>query len=763
MGIALRCPFLREGGLAMRKLMWFTIGFSAAGLSCGYFLQRQYYLPVIVCLSLLLVASLLFWLKWKQARLPVAVFLGAVIGFSCLFLYDEIYLSSVRNYDGQTGYVEFVALEDAKPTQYGSVVEASTKLDGKAYTVRVYINGEAAVSLGDTLAGAFTLHSCLPGGSRENSYNRGNSIFMTASAGKEITVQKATKLPVICWPAYIRQEITGILDGIFPEDVLGFARALLLGDTELIDYETDTAFKVSGIRHVIAVSGMHVTILFAVIYFLAGRRKLLVALLGLPTLLLFAAVVGFSPSISRACLMHGIMILSMLASKEYDGPTSLSFAVLVMLLLNPYTAANVGFQLSAACMMGIFGVAERTRTWLLSRRRLGRYPCKRLTGWFATSVSVSIGATVLTTPLCAVYFGTVSLVGVVTNLLTLWVITYIFYGIMLAVILGIVWLPLGVGLAWLVAWPMRYVLGTAKLLAKFPLAAVYTDSVYVVCWLLFSYILLGIYLLYRKKQPVVFGCCCAIGLCLAVFLSWFEIGQEDFRMTVLDVGQGQCILLQSDGKNYLVDCGGDSNEGAADSAARLLLSQGIDRLDGLILTHYDRDHAGGAAMLLSRIPADVLYLPNCPDDGTIAESLEQYDEGMILHVNSQHFLTFGGTKITLVPSDHGNLDNENGLCVLFQAENCDILITGDRSEDGELELMNNIDLPDLEVLIGGHHGSKCSTSTELLEKTRPELVIFSAGQDNPYGHPSAEVLERLSVLGSRYCCTSVDGTIVYRG
>ncbi len=747
----------------MRKLMWFVIGFAMAGLTGGYFLQRQYYLPAIAGLCVLLAAGLLLLLRCKCARMAVAVFLGAVTGFGCLFLFDEIYLSPVRNYDGQAGYAEFVALEGGKPTQYGSVVEAITRLDGRVYTVYVYLDGEAAISLGDTLAGEVTLHSCLPGGSRDSSYNRGNSIFMTASAGKELTVTKAHKLPLRCWPGYLRQEITGVIGSMFSEDVLGFARALLLGDTELINYETDTALKVSGIRHVIAVSGLHVTILFAVIYLFAGRRKLLTALLGLPMLFVFAAVVGFSPSVTRACLMHGIMILSMLISREYDGSTSLSFAVLVMLVMNPYTAVNVGFQLSVASMAGIFAFSERIRSWLLDRKRLGKFRCKRLCSWFAASVSVSIGATVFTTPLCALYFGTVSLIGVLTNLLTLWVITYIFYGIVLAALLGGLWSPVGMGLAWLVAWPMRYVLGTAKLLGKFPLAAVYTDSIYIVLWLVFAYVLLGVYLLYRKKQPAVLGCCCAISLFLAVFLSWLEPMQDDFRMTVLDVGQGQCILLQSEGKNYLVDCGGDSDTTAADSAARLLLSQGIDRLDGMILTHYDRDHAGGVQMLLSRVPADVLYLPNCPDDGTIAESLSRYDAGLVSYVNSQYFLSFGNTKITLVPSEPGNQDNENGLCVLFQAENCDILITGDRSQASELALMKSIELPDLEVLIGGHHGSKYSTSAALLEKTRPELVIFSAGADNPYGHPSAEVLQRLAAIGSHYCCTFDNGTIIYRG
>ena len=118
--------------------------------------------------------------------------------------------------------------------------------------------------------------------------------------------------------------------------------------------------------------------------------------------------------------------------------------------------------------------------------------------------------------------------------------------------------------------------------------------------------------------------------------------------------------------------------------------------------------------------------------------------------------------ITIVPSYSDNSDNESGLCVLFQTENCAILITGDRDEFGERMLLRSIDLPDLDALVVGHHGSKYSTGRALLEAARPEVAIISVGENNTYGHPAEETLERLKAYGCRVYRTDVHGTIIFR-
>ncbi len=234
---------------------------------------------------------------------------------------------------------------------------------------------------------------------------------------------------------------------------------------------------------------------------------------------------------------------------------------------------------------------------------------------------------------------------------------------------------------------------------------------------------------------------------------------DDCRITVLDVGQGQCILLQSDDRTYVVDCGGSYDTDAANAAAETLLSQGVRHIDGLILTHYDRDHAGGAAYLLQRVPADAIFAPPYPAGADGVNPLSAV--GFVSDILLETKISFGDTEITLFPPVVADSDNEASLAVLFRRGNCDILITGDRSCFGERLLMKQTCLPDIDILVAGHHGSADATCEELLAATMPEIAVISVGE-NSYGHPDEETLNRLEQFGCRIYRTDLDGTIIFR-
>ena len=749
----------------MRILMWLAIGFAAA-CAAGIYLASGFWL-LLLALFVLLGAAALWIIGSRWRKTAGLVLIGLLAGLLWLYGYDSLYLSKARSLDEQTLELYVQVSYYSYSTDYGIAADGKTELDGTAYRVRIYLDGSTALAPGDQVRGSFQLRYTGVGGAQEPTYHQGKGIFLLAYSTEPPAVTNCPEVPLRYFPAVLRRQITEVLDNIFPADTLAFARALLLGDSSLLSYQEDTAFQVSGIRHVIAVSGLHVSILFSMVYLLAGKRRGLTALLGIPVLLLFAGVAGFTPSINRACIMQGLMILAMLFEREYDPPTALSFAVVAMLAVNPLTITSVSFQLSAGCMVGIFLFSGKISGYLLEEKRLGPAKGKglraRLTRWLAGSVSVTLSAMTTTVPLCAWYFKAVSLIGILTNLLTLWVISFIFYGIIAACLLGAIWLPGGRVIAWCVAWPVRYVLLTAKTLAAFPLAAVYTCSVYIVAWLLFCYVLLAVFLCSKKKSPLLFVCCLAVTLGISVAASWAEPLLDDYRVTVLDVGQGQSILLQYHGQHYLVDCGGDSDEATADTVAELLLSQCVTRLDGVILTHYDRDHAGGLPLLLSRIGADRLYLPDAADSGGVREELEKQYADTIIWIQPASAVRCESMRLTLYAAEAGNTDNESSLCVLFQPENCDILITGDREISGEKELMTQVQLPELEILVVGHHGSKNAAGLELLKQTSPAVAVISVGQRNTYGHPSQDVLDRLALFECIIYRTDRDGTIIFRG
>ena len=745
----------------MRKLMWFTIGFALICGLCAYIPDGNWHTGVLIGAMVACAVTMAGTIRWKWLGRPACVLLGLCVGLVWFLLFQRSYLQPAVSLDGETITATVTAVDYTYDTGYGTGVDGEIEIDGKSYRIRIYLDGENEIAPGHRIIGTFRYRVTTAQSQEGATYHAGNGTFLLGYEVGKSTCAEYPAQTLLQKAAVLRRHMQELLKQCFPEDLAAFAQALLLGETHDLSYEVDTAFKISGIRHIVAVSGLHVTILYLLLSTITFKKRFLTALIAYPVLMLFAAVAGFTPSVTRACIMVGLMMLAQLLRREYDSPTALAFACMVILLRNPLAVTAVSFQLSAGCVAGILLFSEPIKQWLLKffpKHYTGKMR-KKLVGWLTSSLSVTLGAMSLTTPLSAYYFGTVSLVGVVTNLLTLWVVNLIFNGIVVVCLLALLSVKLASAVAWVVSLLMRYVLVVSKLLASLPLAAVYTRSDYIVGWLVLCYLLLMVFLLSKKRKPLVLACCATIGLCAALCFSWLEPLTDDCRVTVLDVGQGQSILLQSEGRTYLVDCGGDDDEDTADLVAETLLSQGVSHLDGIILTHGDRDHAGGVQYLLSRVTAEfVMY----PATDTLDEGILTRGETMLIPVSNDWKIRYGTSEIRIYGPTFVSESNENSLCVLFCTEKCDILITGDRGEFGERMLLREAELPDVELLIAGHHGSKYSTSAQLLAAVKPETVIISAGADNPYGHPARELLQRLQEFGCEIYRTDENGTIIFR-
>lgn len=746
----------------MRVLMWFAIGFTVGCIPGSYLPWSKWY--ILAAFLLLFLACLVWSLKKENIRRLSVALLGIAVSLLWMWGYQELHLESARSYDGETVSAVVELTDYSRPSLYGSAAYGKVTLDGSTYKIYAYLDTVELLKPGDCLRGDFRLRLTTLGGENEATHHQGKGVFLLAYAKGDTQILPCDSVPAKYFPAMLRQHISKLLEQNFPKDVEGFARALLLGDSSKLTYQEDTAFKTSGIRHVIAVSGLHISILCSFLYGVVGRKRFLTPLVGIPLLILFSAVAGFTPSVTRACIMQCLVMLAVVFDKKYDPPTAIAFAVLVILIVNPMAVTSVSLQLSVGCTIGIFLLSGRISRYIL---RIMHAPNdKSLRGkisrWIAATVGVTISATAVTTPLSAFYFGTVSLIGVLTNVLVLWIVSFVFYGIMLSCIFGALWLPLGKGIGWAVAFLIRYILQTSKLLSYIPYGAVYTCSIYIIIWLVMCYILLAIFLFFRKKRPGLLMGCVAFSLAISLFAAWLEPRGDRFRVTVMDVGQGQAILLQSDEQTYLVDCGGSSDTGAADTVAQHLLSQSVFRLDGLILTHYDIDHSGGVPHLLSRLYVDKLYLPDTLDDGQMKSFLGSSYKSRIRWIQTECTIENEVSKITLMPGKNNADENENCLCILFQAENCDILITGDRNQVGERELLKNYEIPKLDLLIAGHHGADTATGIEILSETQPKAVAISVDKDNTFGHPSKALLKRLKLFGCHVFRTDKDGMIIFR-
>ena len=270
-----------------------------------------------------------------------------------------------------------------------------------------------------------------------------------------------------------------------------------------------------------------------------------------------------------------------------------------------------------------------------------------------------------------------------------------------------------------------------------------------------------------KKRWIIPTCCGVSALCLAMLLNAWSFWWGSGAVTVLNVGQGQSVLVRSGRFLCLVDCGGDSYDNAGDIAADFLGDYGVGRLDLLVLTHFHADHANGVTELLKRVQVDTLAIPPATGEEEPLRdeilSVAEVRDVEVLEVGEDTLLTLDDDRtIQLYAPLGAGETNEAGLTCLISTGDFDTLITGDMGADVEQQLLAHTDLPDLEVLVAGHHGSKSSTSEQLLAATAPDYAFLSVGEHNTYGHPAQETLERLAAAGCRIYRTDLQGTITLR-
>ena len=741
----------------MRKLAVFTFSFGAAVALCVYLLPR--WIGVYLGATLLLLGVGLCFIKREKLKPVRLAALGLAFGCFWSWAYACYKLAPVEKLCGEEREILVQVRELPVKTSYGSRVVA--ELDG--VNILLYLDEDApSPGLGDQLRLQAKLKSYATEG-EENLYYEGKDILLLATQTGEIEHIPARKLPLRYWPQAALQAVREKLDQIFPEDTRAFAQALVTGDTSCLSYETRNSLSVTGISHVVAVSGMHVSMIVSIVMLLSLRKRRLAAILSIAAVLFFAAMLGFTPSVTRSAVMQIIFLLAPFFKRESDGPTALGLSLFLILLENPWAIASLSLQLSYGSVAGILLFTTPVINWgrekFFTSDRRRKYP--RLSNFLEgilIALATCLGAMVFTAPLVALKFEVISIIGPITNLLCLSVLNVVFMGTCVAVFFGFLWQPIGQVLGWILSWGMRYVLWTVGWLKDLPYAAVYTNNFFVVLWVAVVYLLLAVFLWRKPRRPLLFFCgiLCTF-LCAIVFS---QSGKPDFSVTMLDVGQGQCILLRSGNMTAMVDCGGDYTDEIGEKAARTLLMQGEERLDVLLLTHYDLDHSGGVEQLLSRIPVGQILLPDIRDEEGDRERIlgvaEKYKVG-VCFVSQDTQVDFSGGKLLAFAPPRGEEEN-TGLSALMSVEEYDILITGDMNHRGEQKLLALHDLSQIEILVAGHHGSKYSTSRELLQKIQPQIVLISVGE-NSYGHPAAELLERIDEVGAVVYRTDMDGEI----
>ena len=744
----------------MRRLALCTAGYTAAVLLSHYVLPLSYLPWFAGALALLSLVGLL--LKGQRRLAALLLCLSAAAGFGWTWAHWQIFIAPADALVGETKTVRAVALGYSRVYDEYTYTEMLLWEDGLPRTkMRVFdYSGEMHEFVpGDEALLTLRFVSALEvhGESTDNYTASGVYVRAYLESGKAGGTWRHRFLLL---PRVLAKKISDQVDACVPLGAAPFINALLTGDSWDIPDEDYYALKIAGLAHVIAVSGLHVSFLIGAVR-LAVRRRRRTAAIGIPLVLVFMAMAGFTPSVTRAGLMQIMLLTAPLLRREEDTPTSLSLALLLILLVNPQAVGSPALQLSFTSMAGIGILSGRiyaalTAPEAVKKRRVLR-ACTLIT-------ADTVGVMAFTVPLLALHFGYVPLYALLSNLLCLWAATVCFVLGYVTCLLGLLWRPAGAALGFVTALPARYLLFAARLIARLPYAALYTENNYIAWWIAFVYavFLLGFALKGKAKFRPVLPICASIITFLAVTLYHLEVPEDALTVTALDVGQGQCIVALQPNSVVVIDCGGiNTDENAGDVAAAYLAGQGRRRIDLLVLTHLHADHVNGVERLFKCMEIERIALPEDADDAgytdTVLSAAREHG-AEIYYVTKDTDVELGRMSLTLYAPLGSSSANERGVIVLGKYDNFEYLVTGDADTSTENLLTLFYELPDIELLVVGHHGSRYSTGTTLLEETKPDVAFISVGW-NTYGHPTDEVLERLSDYGVAVYRTDLEGDL----
>ena len=550
------------------------------------------------------------------------------------------------------------------------------------------------------------------------------------------------------------------------ETAAAILRAELLGDRSGIDTALSSRFSEAGVSHLFAVSGLHCAFLLTLLSLLVGpQRRRLLAAVGIAVLTVYMFMVGLTPSVVRACIMQFFLLLAPLFLRDADPPTSLASALLVILLWNPYAAQSVSLQLSFGAMLGLILVTPRVHDFFAGRIRPRKKPVRAAVSFLLSTLCSTLGAMVFTVPLTAYYFGVFSTVAPLTSLLCIPLASWNFMAGFLTALLGFVFLPAAQVLGYVCRVLTKLFLWVVDLACAIPYHALYTDTnPYLVWWLVFVYAVFLLCILSRdrgRKYAFAAGVS-VLTLVLCITLRTGEFRSDALTAVAVDVGQGASTLLRSGEDTVLVDCGSSNRyKKPAQQVLSQLGSMGVERLSAVAVTHYHADHTNGLPELLERVAVDALYLPEIEDEYGVRDKLVDLAAEKnirVIFVTEQTEISLGAATVTVFPPVGKGDMNEQGLTYLCTSGDFDLLITGDMSGPTELALTQMYKLPDVEVLLVGHHGSKYSSQQEFLSKIEPDAAIISVG-DNNYGHPTDAAISRLEAAGATVYRTDRQGCV----
>ena len=584
-----------------------------------------------------------------------------------------------------------------------------------------------------------------------------------------------------------RCRVSEVFEQRLPEKDASVMKTMLLGEKKAVDGQRKELYQKNGIAHILAISGLHISLIGMALFRILqkiGVPVWICTFLSAILIYLYGGMAGFSVSVIRAIGMFTIQMLGRTLRRTYDMLTAAMVMALLVLLSQPLFAYSVSFWLSFGCVLII---ALMIPALTVKRLKYEKELPKGISGILG---GIIISAAMLFLQMW--FFYQIPLYASILNLLIIPLMSFL--------------LPAGIVLWLFYEISALFALGSVSILEKIPsylisgILAIY-DSACTICnklpgaiyitgkpapWKMLCFLsFLAIIVIYQrrfslKKKWLV--------LCVAIVILLLP-GRSECRITFLDVGQGDCIHIESEsGKHYLID-GGSSDVSAVGEYRILpyLKYRGVRKLEAVFVTHPDLDHCNGIMELLETskeegIVINRLCLPDVTGKSEIYEKMVELaaEEGVhVTYFSKGMYLQEGALRLECLHPDKGyETENENAYSLVFlmQYGSFQALFTGDVEKDGEVMLVQTLrelmkreseisrerGYLEPDVLKVAHHGSAYSTTDEFLSLIRPKLAVISCGEDNAYGHPHKETLDRLKEAGTKVLSTSKQGAITVK-
>lgn len=546
--------------------------------------------------------------------------------------------------------------------------------------------------------------------------------------------------------------------------------AILLSEKKEMDAEIKELYQKSGIGHILAISGLHISFLGLTMYYIFRKLGIpyIIAGTGVSVILfLYVLMIGFSVSVMRAVIMLLLRIGADVTGRVYDMATALFFAGAVTLFIQPLYLTDAGFLLSYGAILGIL-------TILPAIEKL--FPCNVM---ICRGMCASIGINIMLLPILLYFYFEFPTYALLLNLLVIPMMSWVLgLGLIGSLLLWVV-PPIGRLLVNGCGAVLELFAWMSRLSCKLPGARIVFGQPR--WWQILIYyllLLLTVYLIFRCKKKEMLqrmrkAVCILCPLVVVLFSAGHGTGGKLF-VTMIDVGQGDGIFIRGpENGTYLIDGGSsDVKEVGKYRLESFFKSQGIGNLDYVLISHGDSDHYSGVAEMIERQELGVriqnLVLPATyqKEEALLKLALHAKRRGVhVFVIQPGMTLQEGKLQITCIQPEKtfsGEIGNASSMVLALQYEKFRMLCTGDVEKRGEELLIERVKGERYPILKVAHHGSGNSTREELLNEIRPEIALISAGKNNRYGHPHSETLTRLKEIGATIYNTVENGAITVK-